>query len=143
MVIGLHANQKGYVLEDASLKAKPTTWIKKVAQLYHHYQADRVVAEVNKGGDMVRDLLITEDKTISYKGVRACRGKGVRAEPIVNLYEQGKFKHKPPFPTLETQLCEYVPEVSKNSPDRLDALVWGLTELYLVNQAQHEYKVWV
>ena len=131
MVIGLNANQQAYVLEDATYKAAPSEWVKKVVALYHQYQADRVVAEVNKGGDMV------------YKGVRATRGKALRAEPIVSLYEQGKVKHIGPLPALETQLCTWVPEASAKSPDRLDALVWGLTDLFLSGEATHQCKVWV
>lgn len=143
VVIGLHSNQKAYVLEDATYKAKPVEWVKKVVELYHKYQADRVVAEVNKGGDMVQDLLMACDRHIAYKGVRATRGKGIRAEPIVSLYEQGKVRHSKPFLELEDQLCGYVPEVSSKSPDRLDVLVWGLTDLFLTGEAMHVYKAWV
>ena len=102
-----------------------------------------MVAEVNKGGDMVQDLLRACDRHIAYKGVRATRGKGTRAEPIVSLYEQGKVCHTKPFLELEDQLCGYVPEISSKSPDRLDALVWGLTDLFLAGEAAHEYKAWV
>ncbi len=143
VVIGLHANHKAYVLEDATYKAKPVDWVKRIVKLYHKYRADRVVAEVNKGGDMVQDLLTACDTHIAYKGVRATRGKAVRAEPIVSLYEQGKVKHCKPFLELEEQLCGYVPEVSSKSPDRLDALVWGLTDLFLSGEATHQYKMWV
>ena len=143
MVIGLNANQQAYVLEDATYKAAPSEWVKKVVALYHQYQADRVVAEVNKGGDMVKDLLMACDPHISYKGVRATRGKALRAEPIVSLYEQGKVKHIGPLPALETQLCTWVPEASTKSPDRLDALVWGLTDLFLSGEATHQCKIWV
>jgi phage terminase large subunit-like protein len=143
IVIGLNANQQAYVLEDATYKAAPSEWVKKVVALYHQYQADRVVAEVNKGGDMVKDLLMACDPHISYKGLRATRGKALRAEPIVSLYEQGKVKHIGPLPALETQLCTWVPEASAISPDRLDALVWGLTDLFLSGEATHQYKVWV
>lgn len=143
MVIGLNANQQAYVLEDATYKAAPSEWVKKVVALYHQYQADRVVAEVNKGGDMVKDLLMACDPHISYKGVRATKGKAIRAEPIVSLYEQGKVKHIGPLPALESQLCTWVPEASAKSPDRLDALVWGLTDLFLSKEATHQCKVWV
>lgn len=143
MVIGLHSDHKAYVLEDATYKAKPVEWAKRVVGLYHQYQADRVVAEVNKGGDMVQDLLTACDTHVAYKGVRATRGKATRAEPIVSLYEQGKVKHSKPFLMLEEQLCGYIPEVSAKSPDRLDALVWGLTDLFLTGEATHQYKMWV
>jgi len=143
MVIGLHQNGRAYVLEDASCKAPPALWIRKVAQLYEAYQADRVVAEVNKGGDMVKDLLLACCPQVSYKGVRATRGKAIRAEPVASLYEQGKVKHAQPLPELEKQLREWVPGVTSKSPDRLDALVWGLTDLFLTNEARHQCKVWV
>ncbi len=143
VVIGLHANKQAYVLEDATMKSKPNQWVKKVVDLYHLYKADRVVAEVNKGGDMVRDLLLAQDDHISFKGVRATRGKAIRAEPIVNLYEQGKVKHKTPMGFLEKQLCGFVPEASRASPDRLDTLVWGLTDLFLSGEGAYQYKVWV
>lgn len=143
MVIGHHTNQQAYILEDATIKAKPTEWARNVVNLYHHYQADRVVAEVNKGGDMVKDLLRACDPNISYKGVRAVRSKSLRAEPIVSLYEQGKVKHIQPFINLETQLCTWVPEVTAKSPDRLDALVWGLTDLFLSKDPRHECRVYL
>jgi len=143
IVIGHHTNQNAYVLEDATHKAAPSHWIRKVVELYEKYQADRVVAEVNKGGDMVKDLLLACNPNISYKGVRATRGKAIRAEPIASLYEQGKVKHISPLPQLEAQLCSWVPGISAKSPDRLDALVWGLTDLFLSNQGTYSYKVWV
>lgn len=92
---------------------------------------------------MVKDLLLACNPNISYKGVRATRGKAIRAEPIASLYEQGKVKHISPLPQLETQLCSWVPGISAKSPDRLDALVWGLTDLFLSNQGTYSYKVWV
>lgn len=143
VIVGLHSNNKAYVLQDASLKASPSQWIRKVVELYETYQADRVVAEVNKGGDMVKDLLLTCCPHISYKGVRATKGKTVRAEPVVSLYEQNKVKHAQPLPELERQLCEWVPGTTAKSPDRMDALVWGLTDLFLSNEARHQCKVWV
>lgn len=143
IVIGMHPNGKAYVIEDATHKAAPVQWIRKVAELYETHQADRVVAEINKGGDMVKDLLLTCGPHISYKGVRATRGKAIRAEPAVSLYEQGKVKHAQPLPELEKQLCEWIPGISSKSPDRLDALVWGLSDLFLSNERQHQYKVWV
>jgi phage terminase large subunit-like protein len=101
------------------------------------------VAEVNKGGDMVKDLLMSYDPHISYRGVRATKSKATRAEPIASLYEQGKVKHIKPLKDLEKQLCTWVPEVSSKSPDRLDALVWGLTDMFLSGEATHHCKVWL
>ncbi len=142
VVVATDENGIGFVLEDASVKAKPQEWTKEVVRLYHHYHADRVVAETNKGGDMVQQLVKTLDPHISYKGVRATRGKSIRAEPIVSLYEQGKIFHLHPFETLEKQLCNYIPGISSKSPDRLDALVWGLTDLFLSGEAKHQPKTW-
>ena len=116
-----------YVLEDATMKASPDGWARKAIELYHKYNADRVIAEVNNGGDLVERVLKTVDR-VPYSAVRASRGKLVRAEPIAALYEQGKVHHVGVFKELEDQLISYTP-TSKKSPDRLDALVWAVTEL--------------
>lgn len=117
-----------YVLEDATMKASPDGWMQKAIDLYHQYSADRIIAEVNNGGDLVERVLRTKDRTIPYSAVRASRGKLVRAEPIAALYEQEKVHHVGEFKELEDQLISYTP-TSKKSPDRLDALVWAITEL--------------
>jgi predicted phage terminase large subunit-like protein len=133
-IIVVGRNQEGiaFVLDDLSLKAPPTGWAKTVIEAYHSYRADRVVAEVNMGGDLVQTLLRTLDPTISYKAVRAHHGKHVRAEPIAALYEQGKVFHTRYFHVLETQMCSFSPgNRTIKSPDRMDALVWALTELML------------
>jgi phage terminase large subunit-like protein len=121
----------GYVLEDLSCRASPEGWARHVVEAYHAFRADRVVAEVNSGGDLVESVLRTIDPTLSYKAVHASRGKRVRAEPIVSLYEQGKIFHVRAFPELEDQMCQYDPLAYEHSPDRLDALIWALTELML------------
>lgn len=95
---------------------------------YRAYNADRIVAEVNNGGDLVEALLRTVDLNFAYNGVHASRGKLTRAEPIAALYEQHRVHHIGTFGALEDQMCDYVPTVSK-SPDRMDVLVWALTEL--------------
>lgn len=118
-----------YVFEDVSGRYSPDTWARKVDRAYWMHQADRVVAEVNNGGDLVERVLRTVNPRISYKAVRATKGKYTRAEPIAALYEQGKVHHVGTLPALEDQLCTWVP--GENSPDRLDALVWALTELML------------
>jgi phage terminase large subunit-like protein len=97
-------------------------------ELYHKHQADKIVAETNNGGDMVILLLKQVDASIATKKVTATRGKQLRAEPISSLYEQGKVHHVGYFSELETQMCEWTP-TSAESPDRLDALVWAITEL--------------
>ena len=101
----------------------------KAVNLYQQYEADRIIGEVNNGGDMIESLLRVVDSSVSYKSVRASRGKAIRAEPVSALYEHGRVKHIKPLTKLENQLTTWCPETSDDSPDRLDALVWGLTEL--------------
>jgi phage terminase large subunit-like protein len=121
-----------YVLEDASAAGlSPAAWAAKAIALYHRLNADTIVAEVNMGGEMVRAVLRGVDSSVPLKEVHATRGKYRRAEPIAALYEQGKVKHVRGFPALEDEMCDFSPEglSSGRSPDRLDALVWALTEL--------------
>lgn len=128
-VAGLGEDGDAYVLDDLSLKASPHAWGTAAVEGYRHYQADRIVAEVNNGGDMVELTIRTVDQNASYKAVHASRGKQTRAEPIAALYEQGRVHHVGTLPELENQLCQWVP--GDKSPDRLDALVWAITELML------------
>ena len=121
---------KAYVLADLSGRYTPSQWSKIIVGAYYQYSADRVVAEVNQGGDMVEHTLRVVDPAICFKGVHATRGKHVRAEPIAALYEKGEIFHIHPFPELEEQMLTYTPIVGK-SPDRVDALVWAMTELCL------------
>ncbi len=137
---GLTHEGIGVILEDLSLKGPPSLWIKTAINAYHRLKADRIVAEVNMGGDLVEGLLRTHDPSVSYKAVRASRGKALRAEPVVSLYEQGKVWHADHFALLEEQLCSYVPGKSTKSPDRLDALVWALSELMLTRSLIR--KIW-
>ena len=137
VVAGIDVNGKGYILGDYTDKLSPQGWAAKAISLYHHYQADRIVAEVNQGGDMVKTTIHGEDDTIPFKAVRASRGKYARAEPISALYER-KLVHHVRNPEdganleeLETQLRTWEPLGSIGSPDRLDAMVWALTDLML------------
>ena len=118
-----------YVFDDGSMQGSPDEWTKKAVAMYHQHRADRIVAEVNNGGDMVESVLRTKDLNLAYKAVHATRGKVVRAEPISALYEQGRVHHVGTFGTLEDQMCDYNPMTSTASPDRMDALVWAITEL--------------
>jgi len=132
IVAGLGEDGLGYVITDSTCHETPAEWAARAVRLYHHHQADRIVAEVNNGGEMVELTIRTVDKNVPYKAVHASRGKRVRAEPIAALYEQGKIKHLGSFAALEDQMCSFVPDdVGAKSPDRLDALVWALTELML------------
>jgi phage terminase large subunit-like protein len=125
---GISADGQYYVLSDKSLRATPDAWARQAVNLYHEYSADRIVAETNNGGDMIILLMQQVDRNVSTKKVTATRGKQLRAEPISSLYEQGRVHHVGYFAELETQMCEWTP-LDKESPDRLDALVWALTEL--------------
>lgn len=107
----------------------PEAWSKRVVEAYDESKADRVVGERNYGGAMVESTIRTQRRTISYKDVTASRGKAIRAEPVVALYEQGRVHHVGRFADLETEMVTWVPAESKWSPNRLDALVWAITEL--------------
>jgi phage terminase large subunit-like protein len=131
IVAGVGTDGRGYILEDLSGKYSPDQWARKACDAYHRHMADRVVAEVNNGGDMVGMTLRTMDKHISYKELRASKAKRARAEPVAALYEQGRVSHVGQFAQLEDQLCSWEPDGDYRSPDRLDALVWALTELML------------
>lgn len=123
-------DQRGYVLDDLSGRYSPTDWASRAIAAYRTFRADAIVAEVNNGGDMVEHTLRSTGFDGRFIRVTASRGKRVRAEPIAALYEQFRVTHLRPLPELEDQLCNFTPE-STDSPDRLDALVWALTELML------------
>ena len=118
-----------FVLDDRSIIGSPHEWANTAITAYHEREADRIVAEVNQGGDLVEQTLRNIDRGISYRGVRATRGKIVRAEPIAELYERGLVHHVGEFPALEDEMCEYCGFENEKSPDRMDALVWALTDL--------------
>tara|TARA_A200000159_G_C7333769_1_gene344180 strand:+ start:570 stop:1814 length:1245 start_codon:yes stop_codon:yes gene_type:complete len=128
VVVGKDFNNEYYVLEDLSGRHPPDKWGKIAINAFYEWEADRIVAEVNNGGDLVERLIRNIDNNVSYRSVRATRGKILRAEPISALYEQKRVHHVGVFPELESQMCSYTGETN-SSPDRLDALVWGLTEL--------------
>lgn len=119
-----------YVLADESMKGSPDSWGQAAVNCLDDYQADRIVGEVNYGGDMVEKVIRTVRPGVPFKAVRATRGKAVRAEPIVALYEQGRVHHVGTFGDLESEMTTWTPD-SSWSPNRLDALVWALTELGL------------
>lgn len=133
VVAGKGVDGRAYVLADRTCQLSPEGWGRQAVNAYHEFQADRVVGETNFGGDMVRFVVKTADKTVAYGDVRASRGKVVRAEPISALYEQGLVSHVGTFPDLEDQMTNFTAAgfVGEGSPDRADALVWALTELML------------
>lgn len=136
---GRGGSGKVYVLEDKTLhKARPDQWAAEVVGLYHSLKADLIVAEVNQGGDMVKTVLQTVDPGLPVRPVHASRGKWVRAEPVALLYERGMVKHAGRFPELEDQMCAMMPDgISQGvSPDRVDALVWAITNLALEQRVE-------
>ena len=118
-----------YVLDDWSMKGSPDEWARRAIELFNDYDADRIVVEVNNGGDLVESLMRRVDRNIPLTSVRATRGKILRAEPVSALYERGLVHHVGTFPYLEDEMCNYCGTDKESSPDRLDALVWALTEL--------------
>jgi len=133
VVAGLGIDGRGYVFEDATCNLSPEGWGRRAVDRFRAWSGDRIVGEKNYGGDMVRAIIQTTDKTVAFKAVDATRGKVVRAEPIAALYEQGRISHCGVFPDLEDQMCNFTASgfVGEGSPDRADALVWALTELML------------
>jgi predicted phage terminase large subunit-like protein len=134
VVAGIAADERMYVLEDISGKYGPDEWARTAVAAFHRWRADRIIAEKNNGGDMVETVIRSVEKNISYSPVHASRGKLTRAEPISALYEQGKVSHVGSgLAILEDQMCAFTSDFDRSrsgySPDRLDALVWALTEL--------------
>lgn len=132
VVVGKDVRGHGYVLADSSLHGSPQTWATSAVQAYYDYEADRLLGEKNYGGDMVQNTIrsVEGGQTVSYKDVVATRGKAVRAEPIAALYEKGIFHHVGSFPHLEGEMCNWEPGDAQ-SPNRMDALVWAATELFI------------
>lgn len=149
IVVGKTEEGHGYLLEDLSLAGSPEEWGRVAVQAYDDWAADQIVYEANQGGEMVAAVLRQAAKQLKddnlrtadfvpVKAVHATRGKYVRAEPVSQLYEQKKVHHVGYFPELEDQMCEFTPDGSMGySPDRMDALVWGITEL-MVGSIAHE-----
>jgi predicted phage terminase large subunit-like protein len=133
VVAALGQDSHGYVLDDLSGRYSPHDWASRALEAYRARRADRIVAEVNNGGAMVEATLRVLDAGVSYKPVHASRGKLARAEPVAALYEQGRIHHVGAFPALEDQMCAFTggPLAHRASPDRVDALVWALSELML------------
>jgi phage terminase large subunit-like protein len=131
IVVGKDSNDRGYVIEDASGRYSPEQWGKLASELMIKHDADYYVAEKNQGGDMVNTVIRQFDKKNYIKLVTATKGKYVRAEPIYSLYQQGKIFHVGNFILLENQMVTFNPDKNDKSPDRVDALVWGFTELML------------
>lgn len=136
VVAALGDDGDGYVLADRTCRMSPAGWANRAIIALDEFTGDRIVAEVNNGGDMVEGTLRSIRRTVPYKAVHASRGKRARAEPIAALYEQGRIHHVGSHPDLEDQMCTYVPDGVDYSPDRVDALVWALTDLMLGSQGR-------
>lgn len=132
VVAGIGADQRGYVLDDVTIGGTPRQWAERAIATYDRYSADAVVIEVNQGGDMVRHTLTSIRPELPIIEVRATRGKHVRAEPISALYSLRRISHVGTFTELENQMCQMTAAGydGTGSPDRCDALVWALTELF-------------
>jgi len=146
VVAGKDANGDGWVLADLSGRYQPVEWAKAAIAAYRAHHADRIVAEINNGGDMVEATLRMVDPNVPFRAVHASRGKIARAEPVATLYEQGKVRHLGAFPILEDQMCAFTRDAPwtagwtagvspasspASSPDRVDALVWALSDLFV------------
>ncbi|MCI7643716.1 MAG: phage terminase large subunit [Lentisphaeria bacterium] len=130
ILAGLGEDRHYYILRDVSLHGSVYQWAQRVCDLYREQQADRVIGEVNNGGELIEMALRQIDSEISFRSVRAARGKIARAEPIAALYEQNKVHHVGEFPELEEQMCSYaLGRGNQFSPDRMDAMVWAMHEL--------------
>jgi phage terminase large subunit-like protein len=131
---GVGKDGVGYVLADATLReVRPAEWAARAVALYRRLDADALVAEVNKGGDMVAAVIREVDAGVPVKEARAVRGKYLRAEPVSALYAQGRVRHAGAFPELEDEMCDFGTDglSAGRSPDRVDALVWAITALML------------
>lgn len=125
---------RAVVLADATLNAaRPQDWATRAVSLYHALAADCLLVEVNQGGEMASAVIRTVDASVPVKPVRAQRGKWLRAEPVAALYQADRVRHAGRFPELEDEMCDFGPHglSGGRSPDRVDALVWALSELLL------------
>lgn len=132
IVAGLDGNNRGVILEDASMNGSPNEWARRAVALYREWDADAIVIEINQGGDMVAHTLRTVDPNVKIREVRASRGKHIRAEPVSAFYEQGKVVHLGRMTELEAQMTQMTNAgyQGAGSPDRVDALVWAITDLF-------------
>jgi phage terminase large subunit-like protein len=130
----IEGQMHAFVLDDLTVHEKPAGWAKVAVDAYHRFKADRIVAECNNGGEMVESVIHTADANVPVRLVTATRGKEIRAEPVSALYEQGRVHHVGYFAKLEDEMCEWDPlDKSAKSPNRMDWLVWAITDLMLAD----------
>lgn len=142
VVDGIGVDGKGYTLADLSGRMGPMDWARRAVRAYHDFKADVIVAEANNGGDLVSTVLAQVDPNVPVVLVHASRGKRTRAEPVAALYGQGEWFHAEPFPELEDQQCSFTGEPGSDSPDRMDAHVWGVTELRKIGESSWGQGSW-
>jgi predicted phage terminase large subunit-like protein len=132
VVAGLGVDGRGYVIDDLSCRMSPNGWARRAISGYDMHSADVIVGETNQGGEMVRNTVQSVRPGVNFKGVHASRGKVTRAEPVSALYEQGRISHVGALPQLEDQMVLFTSGgiVGDTTADRVDALVWALTELF-------------
>ena len=132
IVAGVGEDNRGYVLDDATCRESPNGWARMAVACFDRYSGDCIVGEINNGGDMVASTVRAVRPTVPFREVHASKGKWTRAEPIAALYEQGRISHVGTFASLEDEMVNFGPNgmVGDASPDRVDALVWALTELF-------------
>lgn len=144
VVAGTGADGHNYLLADLSGKYSPERWARRAIDAFRMHRADRILCEQNFGGAMVESTLRAVDSSVPITMVHASRGKAVRAEPVAALYEQHRCHHVGNFPELEDQLCQWEPNSGMASPDRLDALVWAISDLALgLPPARPAYRTYV
>ncbi len=136
---GIGVDGHGYILGDNTIHGTPHDWALETVKAFRKFQADRVIGEVNNGGDLVEVNIRTVNPNIPFYAVHASRGKAIRAEPVSGMYEQGRIHHVGTFPELEDQLCEWTP--GDKSPDRMDALVWAIWELFNLGEDQEMQEI--
>lgn len=135
IVVAGRAGEVCYVLADWSAKGlSPHGWAARAVAAFHEYEADRLVVEANQGGDMAKAVIAQADPSAPLRAVHATRGKRLRAEPVAALYERGLVRHVGAFSALEDQMTSFTGEAGEKSPDRLDALVWAVSELMFRNR---------
>lgn len=142
VVVGKGTDGRAYVLADRSCRMSPDGWARRVVAAYEEFGADRVVAETNQGGEMVERVIRTVAPRIPYRRVHASRGKRTRAEPVAALYEQRRVGHVPGFFELEDEMTRFLPEGSDAHDDRVDALVYALTELMLETPTRRKMRIY-
>jgi phage terminase large subunit-like protein len=132
VVAGVGEDGRGYVLDDATCRESPNGWARKAVACFDRYEGDCIVGEVNNGGDMVASTVKVVSRRSRSRRCMPPKGKWTRAEPIAALYEQGRISHVGTFAELEDEMVNFGPNgmVGEISPDRVDALVWALTELF-------------